>query len=81
MSFFLTPKTLARSQVVDQIFPVLSDNLAIMIPYPKVENGISLPDSSSLTIVNMHHELIKHALMYNFNDTTWAKTKKLTRRL
>ncbi len=54
MSFFLTPKTLPRSQVVDQIFPVLSDNLAIMIPYPKQESGISLTVSTSFTIVIIH---------------------------
>ncbi len=56
MSFFLNPKTLSRSQVVDQIFPVNSDNLAIMIPYPDIERGSSLGISTSFNTVNIRQK-------------------------
>ena len=44
-------KTLSRYQTVDQTFPVVTDHMAIMIPYPKIENGLLFAVSTSSTIV------------------------------
>ena len=45
-------KTLATDKVIDQTFPVMMDNVAIMIPYPKRANSFSLNMSTSTIIVN-----------------------------
>ena len=49
----VSTNTLSRYQVVDQTFPILTDRLAIMIPYPKMENGLSFAVSTSSTIVKI----------------------------
>ncbi len=53
INFLPVPKTLSRSHVVDQTFPVLTDNLAIMIPYPETESSVSLTISPAFSIVSL----------------------------
>lgn len=56
MTMCIGPPTLSRSQVVDQSFPIIADNLAIMIPYPELGNDLQLTVTSSLTIVFIFHK-------------------------
>ena len=50
MSFEFSPVALARYPVIDQTYPSMTDNLAIMIPYPEKENKFSLKMLSTSTI-------------------------------
>lgn len=52
ISLELSTKTLIRYQVIDQTFPLMTDNVAIMIPYPEKGNCFSLTMSTSTIIVN-----------------------------
>ena len=68
MSLDLSTKTLSRYQVIDQTFPVLTDNVAIMIPYPEIGNGLSLTISTSAIIVRLHREsILFYVIATHFN--------------
>nr|CAG4649251.1 EOG090X04F1 [Scapholeberis mucronata] len=50
--------THAKSLIVDQTFPIIADNMAILIPYPKIDNSV-VSSSSSTTLIESSAQLQK----------------------
>lgn len=81
MAMSIGPPTLSRSQVVDQSFPIIVDNLAIMIPYPEPGNDLQLTVTSSSTVVIIFQDnicfFIKTGRHYSFTIRSTLETVRI----